>query len=153
VAEALRVVAPGLPQAEINLLDRTFAAHELGQVPNAHADFIGRLARRHRLGLLTNIWSAKGPWLAELQRAGVLGLFESLVFSSDTRSVKPSRLLFEMALQPFGLASSEVVFVGDSLRCDIQPAKAAGFSTVWINPGGEGHQDADLVVTSLLDLE
>jgi hypothetical protein len=73
VAEVLRAVAPGLPEAEIDLLDRAFAAHEVGRVPDAHAAFLRRLAGTHRLGLVTNVWSGKGPWLAELGRAGVLG--------------------------------------------------------------------------------
>ena len=33
-------------------------------------------------------------------------------------------------------ARSEVVYVGDSLRCDVLGAKAAGLATVWINPEG-----------------
>jgi FMN phosphatase YigB (HAD superfamily) len=152
VAEVLRAAAPGLPQAEIGLLDRTFAAHELGRVPDAHAEFLRRLGGTHRLGLVANVWAGKGPWLAELERAGVLGLFGSLIFSSDTRSVKPSRVLFELALRPFGVARAEVLFVGDSLRCDVRGAKAAGLATAWINPEGGGHPDADLVVPSLLDL-
>src|SRR5207253_75453 len=70
VAEVLRVVAPGLLEVEIDLLDRTFAAHELGRVPDEHADFLRRLAGTHRLGLVANVWAGKGPWLAELERAG-----------------------------------------------------------------------------------
>jgi FMN phosphatase YigB (HAD superfamily) len=35
----------------------------------------------------------------ELERVGVLGLFESLVFSSDHRSIKPSPVLFDIALR------------------------------------------------------
>jgi FMN phosphatase YigB (HAD superfamily) len=111
-----------------------------------------REVRRYRTPQEANVWSAKGPWLAELGRAGVLGLFGSLVFSSDTRSVKPSRVLFDLALGPFGVSRSEAVFVGDSLRCDIRGAKAAGLSTVWVNAAGDGHPDADLVVVNLLDL-
>jgi putative hydrolase of the HAD superfamily/5'-nucleotidase len=152
VAEALRAADPGLSEAEVGLLERAFAAHELGRVPEGHADFLRRLAGTHRLGLVANVWAGKGPWLGELRRAGVLGLFDPLVFSSDTRSVKPSGVLFELALRPFGVPRSEVLFVGDSLRCDIRGAKAAGLSTVWINPAGGADADADLVVGSLLDL-
>jgi putative hydrolase of the HAD superfamily len=101
---------------------------------------------------VANIWSGKDLWEQELERAGVLGLFRSVVFSSDTASVKPSRVLFDQALQPFGAKQSEAVFVGDGLRCDIEGAKATGLATVWINPSGTRHSAADYVVDCLLEL-
>jgi FMN phosphatase YigB (HAD superfamily) len=102
---------------------------------------------------VANIWCRKDLWLGELGRAGVLGLFESPVFSSDHRSVKPSPTLFELAVVPFGGVRSEMVFVGDSLRCDVEGAKAVGLSTVWINPARSGHPAADYVVGDLLELD
>jgi putative hydrolase of the HAD superfamily/5'-nucleotidase len=152
IAEVLRLVTAGLAEAEVGLLERTFAAHELGRIPEGHAAFLRRLAATHRLGLVANVWAPSGPWLAELDRAGVRRLFESVVFSSDTRSVKPSRVLFDRALEPFDVPRSQVLFAGDSLRCDIQGAKAAGLATVWINAAGTAHPAADFTVASLLDL-
>jgi FMN phosphatase YigB (HAD superfamily) len=152
VAGVLRSLFPSLADDELNRVERVIASHKLGRVPDAHAAILHRLARSHRLGLVANVWSVKDLWLGELDRAGVLGLFKSLVFSSDTRSVKPSRVLFDLALRPFGVASPEAVFIGDSLRCDIEGAKAAGLATVWINPSGTRHPAADYVVRGLLDL-
>jgi FMN phosphatase YigB (HAD superfamily) len=153
VGDMLRAVAPDLPDEERERLERVFALHELGRVPPVHAAFLHRLAGTHALGLVANVWSEKGLWVQELERAGVLGLFRSVVFSSDTTSIKPSPVLFERALRPFGVPRSEAVFVGDSLRCDLQGAKGAGLATVWINPAGTGDPAADWVVGSLLDLD
>jgi FMN phosphatase YigB (HAD superfamily) len=152
VADVLRARAPCLPDGEYEHLERVFGLHELGRVPPEYAALLRGLAATHALGLVANIWSKKDLWLRELERAGVLGLFRSLVFSSDTASIKPSRVLFERAFHAFGVARSEVLFVGDSLRCDIEGAKAAGLATVWINPSGTQHPAADWVVGSLLDL-
>ncbi len=152
VADVLREVAPGWPGEERARLERVFGLHELGRVPPEHAAFLHRLARTHPLGLVANVWAGKDLWVQELERAGVLGLFRSLVFSSDTASVKPSRVLFDLALRPFAVERSDAVFVGDSLRCDVRGAKAAGLATVWINPSGTRHPAADCVVGSLLDL-
>jgi FMN phosphatase YigB (HAD superfamily) len=152
VADALRATAPGLPEEERQHLERVFGLHELGRVPPEYADFLRRLAASHALGLVANVWCRKDLWLQELERAGILGLFRSPVFSSDTASVKPSRVLFERALRLFGVERSEALFVGDSLRCDIEGAKAVGLATVWINPSGTQHSAADHVVGSLLDL-
>jgi len=158
VSDTLREIpaAHDLPEAELELLERVIAQHELGRIPDAYARAITRLAATHRLGLIANILSGKGPWLREFARAGVLHLFATTVFSSDTRSIKPSRKLFDQAVTALGASRSEVVFVGDSLRCDIGGAAAAGLATVWIDRTGHGRQARDpepgFIVRDLLDL-
>ncbi|BAC90879.1 HAD family hydrolase [Gloeobacter violaceus] len=57
------------------------------------------------------------------------------------------------ALEIDSVQRSQVLFVGDSLRCDILGAKAAGLSTAWINPSGTAHPAADIVVPGLIELE
>jgi FMN phosphatase YigB (HAD superfamily) len=158
VSETLRELATGrdLPEAELELLGRVIATHELGRIPDAYARAITRLAAAHRLGLVANILSPKGPWLEEFARAGVLQLFATTVFSSDSSSIKPSRKLFDQAVAALAAPKSDVVFVGDILRCDIGGAAAAGLATVWIDRTGQGRRARDpqpsFVVRDLLDL-
>jgi FMN phosphatase YigB (HAD superfamily) len=156
VLDSLRDLAPDLPETELNLLERVIAEQELGRVPDAYALVLKRLATTHRLGVVANIISRKGPWLNEFARASVLELFATMVFSSDGRSIKPSRKLFDQALGALGAARSEVVFVGDSLRCDIGGAAAAGLATVWIDHRVHGlqggHTQPTFVVRDLLEL-
>ena len=156
VVENLRELAPDLPETELNLLERVIAQHELGRVPDAYALRLKRLAATHRLGVVANILSRKGPWLDEFARAGVLKLFATTVFSSDGRSIKPSRKLFDRALDALTTPKSEVVFVGDSLRCDIGGAAAAGLATVWIDRRSRGLQAGDpqptFMIRDLLEL-
>src|SRR5437764_1442404 len=114
------------------------------------------LAATHRLGLVANILSPTGLWLDEFARAGVLNLFATLVFSSDSSSIKPSRKLFDQALSGLEAPRTAVVFVGDSLRCDIGGAAAAGLATVWIDRTGRGRQAGEpeptFVIRDLLEL-
>lgn len=137
-------------------LERVIARHELGRVPAAYAAALRRLARTHRLGLVSNVWSQKSPWVAELARAGVADLFTTMVFSSDTRSIKPSARLFEAALAAFDVPREAVVVVGDSLSADVAPARAMGLASVWVNPAGTpappGSPDPDYVTPDLLAL-
>ena len=132
------------------------AVHELGRVPDDYAAALERLATTHRLGLVSNIWSRKAPWLGELARAGGADLFDVIVFSSDSRSMKPSLRLFESALEAFDEPRERVVFVGDSLRADVAPARAMGIATVWINAPGApvpaGATQPDYIVPDLLAL-
>jgi len=138
LAEALTAVAPDLPAAERALVGAVFAEHERGTVPPAYAAALETLAATHELRLLTNIWAPKATWVAELSRAGVLPLFRHAVFSSDTRSVKPSARLFRDAAAGVACAPAEVLVVGDSLRCDVLGAHRAGFAAAWVAPGTAG---------------
>src|SRR6266550_2264631 len=106
------------------------------------------------LDTLRTLPQAKG--LEEFRRAGVLDRFVVTVFSSDTSSIKPSRKLFDQAVSALPVPRSEIVFVGDNLRCDIGGAAGAGLATVWLDPAGAGRRDGDpqpdFVVRDLLDL-
>ena len=101
VLEVLSAIpdAAVLPVEERRRLADVVARHERGQIPAAYANAIQRLARTHRLGLITNIWAPKDLWLEELARAGLANEFAALVFSSDSRRVKPSRVFFAEALR------------------------------------------------------
>jgi putative hydrolase of the HAD superfamily len=150
----------GLPPSEAGALDEVFAAHESGRVPESHARVLRRLAETHRLGVVSNLWCPGARCLAEFRRAGVAGLFEAVVFSSDHRVNKPSPLIFREAVERLGARESEVLFVGDDLARDAAGAKAVGMAAVWIDAGGgrEGlgalapASRPDLVIRDLADL-
>jgi FMN phosphatase YigB (HAD superfamily) len=159
VVDTLRTLphANGLDDAELKLLEGVIAQHELGQVPDPYAVSLRSLARSHPLGLVANILSRKELWLQEFKRAGVLDLFAITVFSSEGSSMKPSRKLFDQAVSALPvMPRSEIVFVGDNLRCDIAGAAGAGLATVWIDREGSGLRagdpQPDFVVRDLLEL-
>jgi FMN phosphatase YigB (HAD superfamily) len=141
---------------ESALLEQVFGLHEIGTIPDSHAQDLHRLRETHRLGVVSDIWSRNTLYLQELARAGVRDLFEVVVFSSDHGHLKASPYPFAKAIEAFGAPRSTMVFVGDSLRCDIAGAKAAGLSTIWLD-AGDGQADTsfpspDLVIRDLRDL-
>jgi FMN phosphatase YigB (HAD superfamily) len=156
VREVLTETCTSLPQSEIDLIEAAFARHELGQVPAEYAAALRWLSKSHTLGVVSNIWSKKPLWLDEFRRAGILDLFAALVFSSDGPSIKPSPLLFRQALATLGVPLSSVVYVGDSLRCDVGGASATGIASVWVNRKGTTRPNGSPVPTfevrSLLEL-
>ncbi len=153
VAETLRALpeASGLSEEELTRLEDAFAAHELGRIPAKYAAALERLASSHRLGLVADVWSQKGPWLEEFRRVGVLDLFEVMVFSSEIGSVKPSPRPFLVAVEKLKANAEDCVVIGDSVRRDIGGAKAAGLPAVWIGRGVPPAA-ADWAVEDLLDL-
>ena len=158
VLDTLRTLPParGLDDRELKLLEGVIAQHELGRVSDPYVVALRSLARSHPIGLVANILSRKELWLKEFQRAGVLDLFAVTVFSSDGSSMKPSRKLFDQAVSALAVPRSKIVFVGDSLRCDIVGAASAGLATVWIDRDSSARQTGDpqpdFVVRDLLEL-
>jgi 2-haloacid dehalogenase/putative hydrolase of the HAD superfamily len=80
----------------------------------------------------------------------------NIISSEDARSYKPQLHIFEKALSATGLRPREVLFVGDSLHYDIQPAQRMGMSTAWLNRSGRvlsGNVVPDVTVKSLMQLK
>ncbi len=143
----------GADEKHLAHMARTFALHELGTVSADYADLLRHWRKTHQLGVVSNIWADKEPWLAEFRRAGILDIWQCLVFSSDGRSIKPSPALFNMGIAQFDVSVSDILFIGDSIRVDMKPARALGMATLWLTDSGENHPMADYVVPSLFDIE
>lgn len=156
VGEALdMVVAPDrLALEERRKLAEVIAVHEIGQVPGAYAEVLRFFAKSHRLGVVSNIWSEKSLWLQALEDAGIDTLFETLVWSSDGRAIKPSQAIFQRAIDAFDTALERIVFVGDNPMRDIDGAKNMGLAAIWINDGTRNSPKTtpDLTINSLLEL-
>lgn len=141
---------------EGKLIEEVFAAHEIGTVTPEYADVLSMLRRTHRLGLVSNTWSDSKWYLDEFERAGIRGLFETIIFSSDHGCIKPSPRLFENAISVFNVDRAKIVFVGDSYKRDIGGAKGVGISAVWIqndrHPIPPEGPRPDLVIRDLKEL-
>lgn len=145
--------ATGLPEDELDRLENVFAQHEVGTIPRAHAETLHTLAQTHVLGLVSNIWAPSARFYQAFAQAGIGGLFDVVVFSSDLGSVKPAPEPFEAALTVLGLPADAAVYVGDDLRCDVRGARAAGLKSVWINPGpATSAAEAERVIADLREL-
>jgi 2-haloalkanoic acid dehalogenase type II len=59
-----------------------------------------------------------------------------ILISETVRAYKPHRLVFQRALELFGLQPHEVLHVGDSDVDDVKGAKAAGLQVAWVNRDG-----------------
>ena len=143
----------GAPEEELPLLEEVFAIHEFGTVSKPIVSLLHRLARTHRLGLVSNVWSPKRRCLAEFERAGISGVFQHLVFSSDFRSIKPSPLLFQEALRGMSTQADKALFIGDNLQRDIEGAKKIGMTTFWITSQPNSHPSADFVLANIEEIE
>ncbi len=93
------------------------------------ARLLERLARRYRIGIVSNFYGNLAAVCAET------GLAPSLSVAVDSAVVgytKPDRRIFEAALTPLRAHAGETVFVGDSAPRDMAGAREAGMRHVWL---------------------
>lgn len=99
-----------------------------------------RSSRRNppRVGVITN-----GPAEVQREKVTLLGIdrvADFVLISGEFGIEKPDRAIFDEALRLGGVAASEAIMVGDSLDHDIAGARAAGITSVWINPVGRARR-------------
>jgi putative hydrolase of the HAD superfamily len=110
-----------------------------------------RLARTHRLGVVSNFYGNVERILAD---AGFAPLLTVVADSNRVGAMKPDRRIFDHALAALGTAPARTLHVGDSHERDVRAAKSLGLRTAWLVPQPPAHDAyADLIVSSLEELE
>ncbi len=84
-----------------------------------------------KVGLISNFTHAPVIY-SSLRHLGINAFFNAVVVSEETGWRKPSRKIFQEALNRLHTKAEEAVFIGDSPNEDIRGAKAAGLKTVFI---------------------
>lgn len=70
---------------------------------------------------------------SKLSSSNLTGYFEAVITSEASNSLKPSKEIFDYALQRSGAAVEESIMIGDNLDADIRGAMNAGLDTVFVN--------------------
>ena len=114
-----------------------------------------------RLGIICDVGMTPSTALrANLERKGVLDLFDHWSFSDDVGAYKPAPAIFEHALEGLGgMPAERAAHVGDLRRTDVVGARAMGMVTVrytgvFQDDGEESSAlpDADHVIDDLRQL-
>ena len=108
---------------------------ELGKAaefPAHHGPLLQKLAARYRLAVVSN-FDYTPTALDMLERAGVAGLFETIVVSDGVGWRKPHARIFEETLTRLRLRPQDALFVGDRIDIDVAGAQRLGMDTAWIN--------------------
>jgi 2-haloacid dehalogenase len=93
------------------------------------ADALRRLHERFRLGVITNC--DDDLFGRSARRLGIE--FDWVITAQTAGSYKPNPRNFEVALARIGLPIERILHVAQSLFHDHVPAKALGYTTVWID--------------------
>ncbi|MEE2777910.1 MAG: haloacid dehalogenase type II [Acidobacteriota bacterium] len=151
----LRNVMAGIA-AEVRFLpidrDLDALADSVGDWPlfEDTADSLRALATRYELVVLSNV---DDDLFAETRQA--LGVdFAEVVTAQQTESYKPHPAHFHTALDRLGIDCGDMLHVAQSLYHDHVPAKALGFTTIWVNrPSYRRGSGATVTAEETPDLE
>ncbi|ADG13470.1 HAD superfamily (subfamily IA) hydrolase, TIGR02253 [Methanocaldococcus infernus ME] len=105
-----------------------------------------------KLGVLTDGLTIK-QW-EKLIRLGIHTFFDEVITSEEFGLGKPHLEFFKYGLKRFGLKGEEVIYVGDRIDRDIEPAKKVGMITVRILRGKYKDMEgkADYTIKDLWEL-
>jgi len=84
-----------------------------------------------KVGLISNFTHAPVIY-SSLRRLGIDHLFNAVVVSEENGWRKPSRRIFEDALEKLRVQANQAIYIGDSPIEDIKGAKEAGLKTVFV---------------------
>ena len=77
----------------------------------------------------------------KMTSGGILPYFKKIVTSQRAGGGKPSKKIFDFALNESGFTHDSAIMVGDNLHTDIGGARQAGIDTVYLNPTSEPHTE------------
>jgi putative hydrolase of the HAD superfamily len=85
---------------------------------------------------------------------GIRCFFDGLMTPGQAGAVKPDPKIFQSALNALGVTASQAVHVGDSMKSDVEGAKAAGITPILIDRANRyPHVSGLLKIPSLYDLK
>ncbi len=90
--------------------------------------------RGFRLGSVTNRGYGGPRFHQELRDLGLAELFDVVVLSCDVGYLKPHPRIYQQALEAMRLTPPETAMVGDSMRADVEGAKALEMMAIWRRP-------------------
>jgi putative hydrolase of the HAD superfamily len=144
--------AAGVERLPAGLFEALYAHYAGGDAWRAYDDALPVMAelraRGHRLAVVSNFDSRL------LRVAAALDLsrhVDALVFSSTAGAAKPAPGIFLVAVRALGVATGDVLHIGDDLRADVSGARAAGIAAVLLDRGRSAARPAGVTVIEGLD--
>ncbi len=87
--------------------------------------------KKYTLHLLTNGFE-KTQW-SKITNSNIANYFTNVITSEISSCIKPSKEMFEYAINKAGAQLNESIMIGDNLDADIQGAINAGMDSVFVN--------------------
>jgi putative hydrolase of the HAD superfamily len=133
--------------------DEVFQAFDGPDRWTLYPETVGVLTRLREEGLELGIVSNFDSRLFNVLRGlGIADLFATVTISSLAKAAKPAPRIFEIALEKHAMEPDEALHVGDSLREDVEGARKAGLTSVWITREAQSAPSKTPTIQSLVEL-
>lgn len=135
--------------------DEVFEAFSRPELWALYPETLGTLQTLKRQGIELGIVSNFDTRLFGLLRGlGLAELFDTVTISSLAQSAKPAPKIFQHALEEHAADPEESLHVGDSIREDVEGARAAGLTGIWVDRDGQSSsKPASPTIRSIPSLE
>ena len=118
--------------------------------PN-HVEALEKLSNLFKLGIITNI--NKKFLTKTLASIGLKeNLFSILLTSDDVLNPKPNTEPFKKAIEILEFPANEIVYVGDNIDKDLEPARKSGMLTVYLSENSDNNSKYDYHITDLAQI-
>lgn len=125
---------PEVVAAARRIYEQWAANHHFELYDDVHETLMTLAKRDFIIGVISNSHRSLEAFKEHFRLSQIIS---TAVSSAEHGYMKPHRSIFETALARAGVAASEAVMVGDSLRADIEGARAIGMRAVLLRRSGE----------------
>lgn len=109
-------------------------------LPNA-PETLSQLKRAgYKIGLVSNTMFTGAAHREDLDRFGLSGYFDTMLFSADANKWKPTADPFLHVLSQLGVAPEASVYIGDAPDSDVVGSQRAGMKAIHIVSSQRSHQ-------------
>jgi epoxide hydrolase-like predicted phosphatase len=113
-----------LPESELSGIRNEFFAGDI--IDLELLDSLRGYRRRFKVGLISNAFSGLRAWIIQNKFADV---FDAMIISAEVGVEKPDARIYRIALDKFGVAASESVFL-DDFEENVTAARALGMQAI-----------------------
>jgi len=124
------------------------------QVNDGVEETLPQLAQKYKLAVICNTGVTPGIILREIMKKDdIFRYFAFAVFSDEVLWAKPNIKIFNYTLEKLRVLNSEAAHIGDNSSTDVDGAKRAGMTAIWLAPlAVEKIPECDFHVRSIKEL-
>lgn len=100
-------------------------------------DLLAYLKKKYKLHVITNGFNEVQH--LKLNNCNLTPFFEKVITSDEVGVLKPNPEVFEYALEKANAKNTESIYIGDSLKIDVEGAINVGMQAIFFNPNKKVH--------------
>jgi len=129
----------------------TISPQKTNLFPNAH-EILAYLNKKYPLHIITNGFEEVQD--SKLKNSKLGQYFQHIITSEAAGCKKPTRCIFDFALETVGTSADECVMIGDDFEVDIVGATENGIDAIFFNPEKVTHNGgATFEIQDLIELK